>query len=380
MIPRRNRGLPAPARLSSGNVLGSGADPGAIGYTRSGTTKAVRLSRVDSFAVRADNPSRGNRALPGCRPETKRKMASYGHGVSVAPVPAHLRREALGLVFGDVPAEERNEMVEAVLAGAEGSGATLAGLMGAWAGEELLGAVFAQVYPGRTAAVWLPRLTPDTPANTAHALMAAVCRWLPGQDVVLAQALLATVPEEDRNVLEAARFTHLAELLYLAGTSDHFQETEPADMLQFVPAGAAGQERLAALVEATYEATRDCAALDGVRPIGDVLAGYRALGDSGANEWFLVQCRGGDVGCLILADYPRQGHLELVYMGVLPAWRGRAWGIDIAQWAQWRARVLGRAQVVLAVDAANGPALAAYAAAGFRAWDQRSVYIRTLGS
>jgi RimJ/RimL family protein N-acetyltransferase len=30
----------------------------------------------------------------------------------------------------------------------------------------------------------------------------------------------------------------------------------------------------------------------------------------------------------------------------------------------------------LAVDAANEPAIAAYAAAGFQAWDRRRVYLR----
>jgi len=69
-----------------------------------------------------------------------------------------------------------------------------------------------------------------------------------------------------------------------------------------------------------------------------------------------------------------------VYMGVLPEWRGRGWGIEVAQWAQWRARILGRERLVLAVDAENGPALAAYVAAGFGAWDDRSAYICVLGT
>ncbi len=319
-------------------------------------------------------------------------MASPGHGVPVGPVPAHLRREALGLVFGDAPAEERVEMVEAMLAEAEGNGAALAGLMGAWAGDELLGAALGQVQPGRTAAVWLPRLRPHEAqppgagrrfragSETAHALMAAVCRWLQGQDVALAQALPAELPESDRLVLEVARFAHLAEMLYLAAVNDDFPRRQPATRLRFLPASEADEGRLAQVIEATYAATRDCAGLDGVRQTADVLAGYRAVGGSGSDEWFLVQCENDDAGCLILADYPRQGNLELVYMGVVPAWRGRGWGGDIARWAQWRAGVLGRERLVLAVDAENGPALAAYVAAGFQAWEQRSVYIRTFES
>lgn len=291
-----------------------------------------------------------------------------------------LWRAALALVFDDLPTDARQEQVEWALAEGERNAPSLQGLLCTQEGGRLRGAVLAQVQAGRTAAVWLPRLVQDTPPESAHALMAAACRWMEGQDVVLAQTLLAAVPEVDRKVLKAARFTHLAELLYLVVASDRFPEHQPAGVLRFVSCDAAGRERLAAVVEATYEGTGDCAALDGVREMDDVLAGYRAVGDSGAAEWFLVRYGSEDVGCLILADHPQQGNLELVYMGILPEWRGRAWGIEVTQWAQWRARILGRERLVLAVDAENGPALNAYGAAGCRAWDRRSVYIRTFES
>ncbi len=305
-------------------------------------------------------------------------MTSPSNTVPIAPPPAHRRREALGLVFGDAPAEERDELVEGMLG--EGEGNEAVGLFGAWAGEEMAGAVMGQVQPGRTAAVWLPRLTPKATPETAHALMTAVCRWLKEQDVVLAQVLAAELSASDRMMLEAARFVHLAELLYLVAVNEPFPPQPPATMLRFVPAAAVEEDRLATVVDRTYESTRDCEALDGVRRTADVLAGYRAVGSSGSSEWFLVRCDNDDAGCLILADHPRQGNLELVYMGVVPSCRGRGWGVDIARWAQWRAGVLGRERLVLAVDAENGPALTAYAAAGFRAWDQRSVYIRTFDS
>ncbi len=307
-------------------------------------------------------------------------MTPESNDVRIAPVPVHLRRGALELVFADLPDEECDEQVALALAEAEGNDAALQGLFCARTGKRVLGAALAQVQPGRTAAVWLPRLAPGVAPTTAHVLMAAACGWLEGQDVVLAQTLLATVPADDRNVLEAARFTHLAEMLYLVAPSDQYPEHPPAGMLQLRPAGRVGYERLAAVVEGTYTATRDCAALDGVRQIDDVLAGYRAAGCSGADEWYLVQGAGEDVGCLILADHPRQGNLELVYMGVLPEWRGHGWGVEVARWAQWRARRLGRDRLVLAVDAENGPALAAYAAAGCAAWDRRSAYLRAFGS
>jgi RimJ/RimL family protein N-acetyltransferase len=85
-----------------------------------------------------------------------------------------------------------------------------------------------------------------------------------------------------------------------------------------------------------------------------------------------------DVGCLILTDYPEQDTWELIYMGLLPAARRKGYGAAIACHAQWLAGRAGRLRLVTAADAANEPALKVYAAAGFQAWDRRSVFIRIL--
>jgi ribosomal protein S18 acetylase RimI-like enzyme len=79
-----------------------------------------------------------------------------------------------------------------------------------------------------------------------------------------------------------------------------------------------------------------------------------------------------------LADHPAARHVELVYMGLIPPARGRGWGRQIVLQAQQMANRLDRDRIVLAVDAANEPARAIYSAAGFKAWDQRSVFLRFL--
>jgi mycothiol synthase len=84
------------------------------------------------------------------------------------------------------------------------------------------------------------------------------------------------------------------------------------------------------------------------------------------------------VGCLLMTDYPEQGNCELIYMGVVPEARGHRWGVLISRHAQWVTRNAGRQRLVLAVDAANRPAIGMYSAAAFRAWDRRIVYLQTL--
>ncbi len=290
--------------------------------------------------------------------------------------PRGLRHEAFMMALCDLPAEERAAHMAPALGQVNRCDSEAPGLFAAMSGSRVAGAVFARIRPGNTAAIWPPRLADGVPVATADSLMGALCEWLEGEGVTMAQTVLPTVSEMDRRALDSAQFTHLSDLLYLVVAQDQFPKREPLGPLRFVPVPFDNHAQLTRMVEATYEATRDCPGLDGVRDINHVLAGYRRLGDPRTSAWLLVRWEHDDVGCLILADHPQYGNLELVYMGVAPSYRGRGWGTEIAQWAQWQARLLGRERLVLAVDADNAPALAAYVAAGFRAWDRRSAYIR----
>ena len=115
---------------------------------------------------------------------------------------------------------------------------------------------------------------------------------------------------------------------------------------------------------------------DGVRNIEDVINGYENTGVFRSENWLIVHGDGKDVGVLLLADHPKAGHFELMYMGLVPEARGRGWGRQIAEHAQRMVRRAGAARIVAAVDAANTPALRMYQMAGFDIWDRRTVYVR----
>ena len=65
-------------------------------------------------------------------------------------------------------------------------------------------------------------------------------------------------------------------------------------------------------------------------------------------------------------------------MGVAPEARGQGIGLEITRQAQWLAAREHAERLVLAVDAANQPAIDVYAAAGFTGWDRRSVFVHML--
>ncbi len=302
-------------------------------------------------------------------------MSGSSQGLRIADVPQQQRGHALELVFGYVEPADRQRQIDEIFA-FQRDGATLGGLIGAWRGDRLVGAMFSQTQPGKTAVVWLPRLVDGETASTAPALLAASWKFLESQRVVLAHVLLENVDPADEALVRQAGFDFLADLLYLVSTSDVFPTTLSATGLDFEPYRETEHARLARIVEATYEATLDCPGLEGVRNADDALAGYRATGVFDPSRWLIARHGQGDVGCLLLADQPRQENMELVYMGVIATARGQGWGKQLAHHAQWLARLAGRARLVLAVDSRNMPAIQTYAAVGFRAWQRRRLYVR----
>ena len=199
-------------------------------------------------------------------------------------------------------------------------------------------------------------------------------------DLRMVQALLSTDAGQDAELLRAAGFRHLSDLLYLVCLDKEFPAEPSASGLEFLALTDQSEPRFAALVEATYEGTLDCPAVNGLRSIEDVLLGYRATGTYDPRAWLFVRSRGENIGCLIVTDYPHLGTRELIYMGLVPAARRQGHGGAIVRHALWQAATARRQRLVLAVDAANTPALRMYAAAGFQAWDKKSVFMRAMSA
>ena len=129
-------------------------------------------------------------------------------------------------------------------------------------------------------------------------------------------------------------------------------------------------------MERTYVDSLDCVGLDGVRPIADVLVGYRETGRYRPDWWLIATHAGQDVGCVLLADHPEHDQCELMYLGMVPEVRGRGWGVEATRHVQWMMRGIARERMVLAVDDNNWPAQGVYSITGFDVWDRRCVYVR----
>jgi ribosomal protein S18 acetylase RimI-like enzyme len=224
---------------------------------------------------------------------------------------------------------------------------------------------------------WPPRLVAGENRTIGHSLAEAVVRDLDNTAIDLAQSLINAPDAETIEVLLHVNFRHIADLLYLSCEAARFpaEFSQPCE-IEFEEYTTTKRARLMRLVERTYVNTLDCTALDGARDIDDIINGYQATGAFRPENWFFVRSGGEDVGVLLLADHPTARHWELMYMGLVPEVRGRGWGRQIAQYAQRLGRQARIERILVAVDAANSPAAAAYRGTGFEIWERRAVYLR----
>jgi ribosomal protein S18 acetylase RimI-like enzyme len=283
--------------------------------------------------------------------------------------------EALAMVLSDIAPSQRREIARGLLEADDPAELVNEPLYAAMRGERLCGAAWGQRQAGNVALFWPPQLAPGEDQQTVTALAQAVVRVLDDTAIEMTQALLPSSDASAASILQAVGFRRLAELLYMSCEAACFPAQPPGE-LEFEAYSGAKRDRLTALVEQTYEQTLDCVALNGRRTIDEVINGYQSTGVFRPENWRIVRGQGQDVGVLLLAEHPQAGHWELMYMGLVPAARGRRWGPLIAEYAKWLERGAGVERIVLAVDAANTPALRMYRTAGFEMWDRRLVYVR----
>jgi ribosomal protein S18 acetylase RimI-like enzyme len=287
--------------------------------------------------------------------------------VQIAPCPTPLVDDALAIVLRDLSPEDR----QAIGADVNGDLAATKTLIVALRDTTLVDAAWGQPQAGNCAVLWPPRDADDLGCG----LIKRVAGALDQGGVRMSQAMVVDRTMPMVATLEAAGFEYLADLLYLSCDTSIVRPL-PVEALEWVAFDDAQFERLARLTEATYAGTHDCPALNGRRPLAEVLAGYRATGVFRPQNWQIARLDGRDVGVLMLADHGRGNFLELVYMGIVPAARGRGFGREIVLHALKLARVAGTPRVLVAVDAANGPALKVYRDTGFNSWDRRAAYVR----
>ena len=293
-----------------------------------------------------------------------------------------------------------------------------------------LAAVWVQPHAAGTARLWPPG--GNTPA--AAALLDAALRWAASRGIRLVQALVEPADRDTNALLSGNGFPPAVELLYLradprqgalrvgrnpAGTLSDLDDrrerggtkrpflrslqahsgdygtgesekkgrspTRAVDQTQvrqaargtevtFESIGHLPSPRLESILAATKDQSLDCCNLHGILSAQDTIEAFRHRGQFTPEHWCLMRYRGEDVGILLLTPHPPTPCWELMYMGILPSWRGLGLGHRLLQEALLQARQAGAVDLLLSVDRINRPARHLYKRAGFSEYARRTLH------
>jgi ribosomal protein S18 acetylase RimI-like enzyme len=118
--------------------------------------------------------------------------------------------------------------------------------------------------------------------------------------------------------------------------------------------------------------------LNGRRDVNDIIAGHQASGHFNPDLWFLLREGDTPLGVLLLSDSLRGDAVELVYLGLAPASRGRKLGELMMRQALAVTANRKHDRLCLAVDSTNTPALKLYYRHGMQRIASKLALLRDL--
>lgn len=243
---------------------------------------------------------------------------------------------------------------------------------------------FLIIYPGRLAMVGgiapASRLDSEEELRDTSELLRRLCNSV-RDEIELIQAV--TFPQEfdaefdlwRRRCYQLAGLRHVATLKqcsfdYSKQNEDRLEAarnaSESQGLIRLEPWRPEVHPEFVRVVDQTYKGTLDVPELDGVRSTVETLNGYASAGwQRGPDrDWWLVRDGSRWIGCLLLCRHSTS-LVELLYIGLIPEYRGRGLSKKVLEFlVQW-GRVNGIKRILLAVDARNEPALRLYERVGF---------------
>ena len=235
------------------------------------------------------------------------------------------------------------------------------------AGKRIAATYFTRL-PGNVAMLGAVRSAPNTRGIGTILLQTSIAELRRLQ----VTQIQATLVERDHSAIELVRsaglhFVTKFDQLWcsLGNRSDTFRSAARdaqagSTELHWRPASDFSKKRLTMLLGDTFVDTLDCPELNGIRTDRDALNSF-LMGKPlrRCPEWEVFEQEGSSIGCLFLNQHSVE-LVELVYMGLIPAARGKGFGKIMIEHARVRAAEMGANMLVAAVDQRNTPAVVSY--------------------
>lgn len=306
--------------------------------------------------------------------------ASETAGPRVARVPSRNRVSAAKRLLG--PGRGDTASARRMIASAHEHGIDLRHLWASYDGLDTEPCQVCLAVPGqgRSAMIFVSQPQDIVEERALSLVIIEACRGLEGVSIV--QALLEPHELAAERAVVAAGFRRVGTLLYLVRDIPRSGEM---NAIREWPCGVLVRryrsEDEAALIRAmdmTYEGTLDCPELCGLRATEDVLSSHRATGRWDPSLWWVVEHGGRVEGMMLFNPSPEMDAVELVYVGLAPALRGKGLGRRLLEHGLSWLQGMTLRQVACAVDERNEPALRVYRSLGFSEVSRRVALVRPM--
>lgn len=286
-------------------------------------------------------------------------------------------REAMAAVLAGPSACPDSSQIHAFLESAKARGVDVRQTRIIKRGSKTTYAVLPSLMPGRTLLLVCGTPADALAARDAAELVRHCVREYDQADVSMLQALVDPEDVALMNIFRGCGFDDVAQLAYLECPAQHGGCRFPCG-IRLETYSELNHADFAAAIEASYEQTLDCPALNGVRSTEDIIAGHKAAGEFNPYDWFLVRDGNRPAGVMILAKIPATDAMDLVYIGLALQVRKRGWASQLMKMAVAHAADRDCGRLTTAVDTRNTPAMKLYLRLGMQRIGVRTAMVKVL--
>jgi ribosomal protein S18 acetylase RimI-like enzyme len=238
------------------------------------------------------------------------------------------------------------------------------------ADNSVIGYALVLINHGATATVFLPEKFSDESLSSFQTVSTNLLKHFISQidtlDLAIIQAMTSDPDKDSIKPFFSAGFTKLCDLQIMESDGRNIPPSVLIPDTEWVSYSEKNETSFATMIIQTYEETKDCPAINGLRTADEILSGHRYCGIFQPTAWWILRYKHENAGIVLMNSTEEDPlRLELVYMGLMPWARGKGLGKSLLSHGFDLAKKLNKKIIRLAVDNANTPAIELYRKFGF---------------